>query len=111
MALQHPPAPLPQPSAHGFLPTLATGLTDKDRRRIEDALDRSVSANTRAMYASAKRTLQRPGSRPAATSPCQRPPALVQWQVWPDVTYLYSAGSRVEDEVNPHTAEFSVPFE
>ena len=29
MALQHPPAPLPQPSAHGFLPTIATGLTTR----------------------------------------------------------------------------------
>ena len=57
MALQHPPAPVPQPSAHGFLLTLATGLTNQDRRRIEDSLDRSVSANTRAMYASVWRSL------------------------------------------------------
>ena len=56
MALQHPPAPVSQPSAHGFLPTVATGLTDQDHRRIEDALDRSVSANTRVMYASAWRS-------------------------------------------------------
>ena len=53
MALQHPPAPVSQPPAHGFLPKVATGLTDQDRRRIEDALDHSVSANTRTMYASA----------------------------------------------------------
>ena len=53
MTLQHPPAPVSQPSAHRFLPTLATGLTDQDRRRIDDALDRSVSANTRRSYASA----------------------------------------------------------
>ena len=26
MALHHTPAPVYQPSAHGFLPTLATGL-------------------------------------------------------------------------------------
>ena len=53
MALQHPPAPVSQTPAHGFLPKVATGLTDQDRRRIEDALDHSVSANTRTMYASA----------------------------------------------------------
>ena len=52
MALQHPPAPVPQPVANSLLPALATGLTDQDRKRIEDTLDRSVSANTRAMYAS-----------------------------------------------------------
>ena len=53
MARQHPPAPVSQPPAHGILPNVANGLTDQDRRRIEDALDRSVSANTRVMYASA----------------------------------------------------------
>ena len=53
MALQHPPAPVPQPTTHSLLPQLATGLTDQDRRRIEDALDRIVSANTRLSYASA----------------------------------------------------------
>ena len=53
MALQHPPAPVSQTPAHGFLPTVATGLTDQDRRRIEDALDHSVSADTRRSYASA----------------------------------------------------------
>ena len=37
--------------------------------------------------------------------------ALVQRKVWPDVSYLYSVGSRVESEVNPHAAEFGVPFE
>ena len=44
---------------------------------------------------------------------CASPPAgaLAHRQVRPDVTYLYGAGSRVEDEVNPHTAEFGVPFE
>ena len=46
MALQHLPTPVSQTSAHGFLPHVASGLTDQDRRRIEDALDRSVSANT-----------------------------------------------------------------
>ena len=45
MALQHPPAPDSQPSPHGFLPNVATGLTDQDRKRIEDVLDRSFSAN------------------------------------------------------------------
>ena len=58
MALQHPPAPVSQPSAHRILPTLATGLTDQDRKRIEDALDRSVSANTRRSYASAWRSFE-----------------------------------------------------
>ena len=38
---------------------MATGLTDQDRRRIKDALDRSVSANTRVMYASAWRSPSR----------------------------------------------------
>ena len=46
MVPQHPPA-------NSLLPAVATGLTDQDRKRIEDALDRSVSANTRTMYASA----------------------------------------------------------
>ncbi len=49
MALQHPPTPIPQQAAHGLLPVVtnvATGLTDQDRRRIEDALDQSVYANT-----------------------------------------------------------------
>ena len=58
MALLHPPAAVPQPTANRLLPTLATGLTDQDRKRIEDALDRSVSANTRAMYASAWRSFE-----------------------------------------------------
>ena len=44
MTLQHPPAPVSQTSANHFLPTLTTGLTDQDRRRIEDAFDRSMSA-------------------------------------------------------------------
>ena len=52
MTLQHPPALVSQPLANSFLPTLATGLTDQDRKRIEDALDRNVSANTRRTYAS-----------------------------------------------------------
>ena len=55
-ALHHPPALVSQPPPHGFLPRVATGLTDQDRKRIEDALDRSVSANTRTMYASARAT-------------------------------------------------------
>ena len=38
---------------------MATGLTDKDRKRIKDALDRSVSANTRTMYASAWRSFEK----------------------------------------------------
>ena len=59
MALQHPPAPVPQPTPQGFLPTVATGLTDKDRKRIKDALDRNVSANTRTMYASAWRSFEK----------------------------------------------------
>ena len=53
MALPHPPAPVTQPSAHSLLPPVATGLTDQDRKRIENALDRSVSGNTRRSYASA----------------------------------------------------------
>ena len=58
MALQHPPAPFSQPAADGFLPTVATGLTNQDRRHIEDALDRSVAANTRLSYASAWRSFE-----------------------------------------------------
>ena len=53
MALQHPPAPVPQTPANNLLPPLATGLTDQDRDRIEDALNQSVSANTRRSCASA----------------------------------------------------------
>ena len=37
---------------------MATGLTDQDRRRIKDALDHSVSANTRGMYAYAWRSFE-----------------------------------------------------
>ena len=58
-ALQHPPAPVSQPQNHGLLPTVATGLTEQDRRRVEDALDQCVSANTRVMYASARRSFQK----------------------------------------------------
>ena len=49
MTLQTRPHRSSRPSPHGFLPTLATGLTDQDRCRIEDVLDYSVSANTRVM--------------------------------------------------------------
>ena len=45
MALRLPPEPVPQPPAQTLLPAAATGLTDQDRRRIEEALDRSVSAH------------------------------------------------------------------
>ena len=38
---------------------MATGLTDQDHRRIEDALDLSVSNTTQQSYAS-KRTLFKP---------------------------------------------------
>ena len=61
MALQHPPEPVSQASYNSLLPVVAdvdTDLTDQDRRRIEDALDRSVSANTRVMYASAWRSFK-----------------------------------------------------
>ena len=37
---------------------MATGLTDQDRRRIKDALDHSVSANTPGMYASTWRSFE-----------------------------------------------------
>ena len=47
MALQNSPGPASQTSAQSLLLAVATGLTDQDRRRIEDALDHSVSANTR----------------------------------------------------------------
>ena len=59
MTLQNPATPVSQPSRHGLLPTLATGLTDKDRRRIDDALNRSVAANTRLSYASAWRSFEK----------------------------------------------------
>ena len=68
---QKPPTPVPQTSTQGLLPAVATGLTDQDRRRIEEALDRSVSANTRVMYTSAWRSLEdwaRAGSSPGATA-------------------------------------------
>ena len=58
IALQNPPAPGPQPHTQGLLPAVATGLTDQDRRRIKDALDHSVSANTRGMYAYAWRSFE-----------------------------------------------------
>ena len=38
---------------------MATGLTDQDRKRIEDALDHSVSANTRRSYASVWRSFEK----------------------------------------------------
>ena len=37
---------------------MATGLTDQDRRRIEETLDCSVSAKTRAMYPFAWRSFE-----------------------------------------------------
>ena len=61
MALQHPPEPVSQASDNSLLPVVAdvdTDLTDQDRRRIEGVLDRSVSANTRVMYASAWRSFK-----------------------------------------------------
>ena len=54
MGLQHTPPPVP----NSLLPTLPTGPTYQDRKRIEDALDRSVSANTRRSYASAWGSLE-----------------------------------------------------
>ena len=53
MPLQHPPTLVSQPPANSLLPAMATGLSDQDRKRIEDALDQCVSANTRTMHASA----------------------------------------------------------
>ena len=53
MTLQHPPPQVPLPTANSLLPVVATGLIDQDRKRIEDALDHSVPANTRITYASA----------------------------------------------------------
>ena len=58
MALQNPPAPVSQPPGNSLLPVVATGLTDQDRRRIDEVLDRSVSASTRTMYASAWRSFE-----------------------------------------------------
>ena len=75
MALQHPPAPVSQPSAHGLLPNVATGLTDQDRRRIEDALDHSVSDNTRLSYASAWRSFE-DWTRARGVPPLPAPPEL-----------------------------------
>ena len=70
MALQNPPAPVPQPHTEGLLPAVATGLTGQDRRRIKDALDHSVSANTRGMYAYAWRSFEE-WAQPAASQPCR----------------------------------------
>ena len=36
MTLQHPPVPVSQPSAHGFLPTLATGLRKTAPTQIKE---------------------------------------------------------------------------
>lgn len=76
MALQHPPALVSQASDNILLPTLATGLTDQDREGIEDALDRSVSANTRIMYASAWRCFE-DWTRARGVPSLPAPPELV----------------------------------
>ena len=76
MALLTSVMPVSQPAAHGFLPTLATGLTDQDCRRIDDALDRSVSANTRTMYASAWRSFE-DWAQARGVPPLPPPPQLV----------------------------------
>ena len=49
---------------------MTTGLTDQDRRRIEDALDQSVSDNTRVMYASAWRSFKE-WARARGCHPCR----------------------------------------
>ena len=76
MALQNPPAPVPQTPANSLLPALATGLTDQDRDRIEDALDRSMSANTQAMDASAWRSFE-DWTRAHRVPPLPAPPQLL----------------------------------
>ena len=58
IALENQPVPVSQPSGHSLLPAVATGLTNQDRKRIEEALDRIVSANTRRSYASAWRCFE-----------------------------------------------------
>ena len=55
--------PIPSAALPGKRTTESTGdcrpgRTDQDRRRVEEALDHSVSANTRAMYASTWRPFE-----------------------------------------------------
>ena len=76
MALQHPLAPDPQPDNQGLLPKVATSLTDQDRKRIEDALDHSLSENTRTMYASSWRSFEE-WSRVRGVPSLPAPPELI----------------------------------
>ena len=61
---------------HDFLPTLATGLTDQNQQRIEETLDRTMSANTQAMDASDCRSFE-DWTRASRVSPLPAPPELL----------------------------------
>ena len=56
MALQNPPAPVPQTPANSLLPALATGLTEQDRQHIEDALAPAFPTTPKPHIASARRS-------------------------------------------------------
>ena len=58
MSLQSALLPVTQQSTEMLAPSPAGDLTNTDIQRIQASLDHSVSANTRAMYASAWRAFQ-----------------------------------------------------
>ena len=58
MTLQNSLLPVPQNSGQHLLPAPARNLTSGDIQKIQAFLDRSVSDNTRAMYASAWRSFE-----------------------------------------------------
>ena len=75
MALQNSLIPRRQPAEQDLRPAPARNLTNTDIQRIQAALDRSVSANTRAMYASAWRSFQARGSLAAPGRRLPVPPS------------------------------------
>ena len=74
--------PLP-PEAAELAPT---GLTVKDQRRIQDALDSSTSANTRRAYNQACRRFEAWVAPVATATPCRRRRSwwLRSWRSWPN---------------------------
>ncbi len=76
MALQHSLLPVPLDSTETLPPLPAADLTSADVRRIQDALDHSVSANTRLSYASAWRSFE-DWTRARGVPPLPAPPELV----------------------------------
>ena len=88
MALQHSLLPVPLDSTETLPPLPAADLTSADVRRIQDALDHSVSANTRLSYASAWRSFE-DWTRARGVPPLPAPPELVTTNLpfdeWTDV--------------------------